>query len=315
MNSEKKLLLFTEKLSELLSSGIDLSASLTSLKSDIANEIFFKIEEGESFSRALSLCQRLHFPNWYIGFIKASEVGGNLSRTITFLSKTIKEITSVKEKFLNTMLYPIFVVFLAIVCGGISLFTFTSFVNQSSYFGVDSKELWTDVIESYLIGFTFLSTVLCIFIFLLKKISSVRPTISLFTSLSFLTEENVPIMNAINCSLSMDEIEKSASLYRALLDIRLEIMNGELPSIAFSDALLRAGFDYESQIAYSCLSVSEVSGKNDAFSKISKILTEKNEKNRKLVMSFEQPVLLCSVAIFLVIILKSTFFNILFPIL
>lgn len=302
MNNEKEILKFTENLSDLLKSGLDLSKCLEIIKSDLSIEIKTRIDEGERFSTALSSCRTAIFPQWFIGFICACENFGKIDSTFVYLTNALKEAKKSKEKFVESMIYPFVISVLATICGIIAVFAFSSVFAGNSQF-----DFQKNVKNACVFGGIFIFSVIFVFFVVLRFVSSVNLKVSLFSALAFLTENNIPIIKAIDCSMNV--IESNEKLCVALMNTRSQIMNGKSVSDAFSDSLFDAGFLYESKLASSNLLVCETG----AFSKIASILKEKTEKRRKMILSAEQPVLLCLVALYLIIILKSTIMDLIFP--
>ncbi len=302
MNDE--IMKFSESLSELLSSGMSLPKSLAVIDGKIAREIRKSVSEGYRFSVALMTCKSASFPDWYVGFVSAAETSGDLGRTFAHISRILSERKSAHEKFIAATAYPLFIVVLTVVCAAISVCSYsTVFASAPESLFDGASTMRIGAIRSCFFGGIFIFFVAFVMIIILRTLLDVNPCASLFRSLSFLTESGVPVVTAIDCSIGI--VDRNPRLCSALMSIRAELMGGGNVALAFGKSLSESGFSFESKLALSRLSVSEVSGSIFAFSKIAELIEKRHAKMQKLVLSFEQPFLLCAAAGYLAFVMKN----------
>ena len=307
------VLSFTEDLSELLGSGLPLVKCLSSMKGEIAEEVRGRLSEGDRLSVALMTSGKAEFPGWYVAFVDSAEVGGgDLAKTFAHIASALRERKDAREKFIGSAVYPLVVAVLTAVCGIVSVLAFFPLVEGTAS-GADfgGNPLRDGALRSCVSGGIFLAAVCIVFVLVLRKMSRPDPFASVFSSLSFLTGSHVPIVQAIDCSLRL--ADDSPSLCVALMRTRGDLMAGiDVPS-AFSSSLIENGFDSEARLALSALSLSGATGNDGAFAKIASAARRRREKIQSLVISLEQPVLLCAAAVYLLLVLKDTAIRAIFP--
>lgn len=120
---KKEIVLFTRQISVLFKSGVPLPESLLALAAQAENptfkEIVLRIEEeiegGVSLSQALARHPHL-FSAFYVNMVKAGEVAGKLSETLSYLANHLEREYLLNSKVKGAMMYPLFilVVFCAI---------------------------------------------------------------------------------------------------------------------------------------------------------------------------------------------------------
>jgi len=115
--SSGDILLFTRQLSAMLSAGLTLIKSLEILKSqlnkgamvDVINGVISDIEEGESFSTAISKHPNVFSPI-YISMIKASESSGLLDKALSRFADDLEKESKLNTTVKGALLYPAIVV-------------------------------------------------------------------------------------------------------------------------------------------------------------------------------------------------------------
>ena len=118
----KQLVIFTRELATLLSAGLPLLKSLSTLhdqlgpgplKETVAS-VSLDVERGDSFSEALSKQPKV-FPKLFVNMVKAGEAGGVLEgilkRLVDFLEKQQRLYGKVK----SALMYPVFVLTMAVL--------------------------------------------------------------------------------------------------------------------------------------------------------------------------------------------------------
>ncbi len=111
--SRKDIMNFTNQLSVMVKAGISLQDALESISQKQDNEKFKnilmdlkqKIEEGKSFSQALS-CYPDVFSNIYINMVAAAEISGSLSEMLQKLSEYLAQEAETRSQIRGAMIYP-----------------------------------------------------------------------------------------------------------------------------------------------------------------------------------------------------------------
>ena len=110
------VIFFTRQMASMLTAGLTLVQALTVLKKqvqnpgldDIVQGLIVSIEEGKSFSVALSRYPKTVSPR-YISLIKAAESSGSLDRVMLRLSENLEKLQKIKTTIRSAMIYPIIV--------------------------------------------------------------------------------------------------------------------------------------------------------------------------------------------------------------
>lgn len=129
--SNKDILLFTQQLSNLLDSGVNILNGLNIILAQTSNrylksavsDIISKIKDGKSFSESLALHPEL-FPNLYVSLAHSGEVGGNLEQAIKRLASYMEKEDEFKNSFLASLMYPLFV----FIVGALTVVVLVGFV-------------------------------------------------------------------------------------------------------------------------------------------------------------------------------------------
>ena len=300
---------FTKGLSEFCSAGIPLGKALLIMKKSSslpkrvalgAGEIAESLSGGRSLSFALETSSALDFPDWYLSLVAISEENGRLCETLGYIAKMLSDARKAREKFLAALSYPIFVALLAL---GASVVLVNTLGN--SFFSGEEAELykiraWKSVGLSgaFLVGF-----VLMIAAAFLRAAGRSRLCVAL-RAISFLAGCGVPLVQAIESAVPVICGEKR--LCKAFSCICSQIRGGGTLSDVFAACLEDAGFSFAARIVSARLELCQATGKNDAFKIASDALEERREKIRAAFLAFEQPILMCACAIYLVMLLKDT---------
>lgn len=117
----KDIIFFTQQLSMLLNSGIQLDRSLTILQEmiekkklrDIITNLQNNIHGGDSFADALAKHPKI-FSKLYINMVRAGETSGALDRVIKRLAEFIDNAQKLRDEVVTALYYPVFILFVAI---------------------------------------------------------------------------------------------------------------------------------------------------------------------------------------------------------
>lgn len=118
---QKEIVFFTRQLASMLNSGLTLMQSVTILKKqvtnpqmrDIINGIITSVEEGNSFSDAISKYPAA-FSSIYIALIKAAEESGLLDKVLERLAENLEKQTKLRSTIRGALTYPAIVVVMMI---------------------------------------------------------------------------------------------------------------------------------------------------------------------------------------------------------
>jgi general secretion pathway protein F len=127
----KDLLLFTQELSTLISSGLPIDRSLNILGTLTENEkleetvkdVLKKIEGGNSFAEALGNHPKV-FSKLYVNMVKAGESGGFLETILSRLAQYLQSTKEIRDTLVSVMIYPLILT----IVSGISIIILMTFV-------------------------------------------------------------------------------------------------------------------------------------------------------------------------------------------
>ncbi len=119
--SRKDILNFTNQLAVMVRAGISLQDSLEAIGEQHHNERFKltvrdikeKIEEGQSFSQALSEYPQV-FTELYINMVAAAEISGSLSDMLQKLAEYLDSEAETRSQIKGAMVYPIIIATMAV---------------------------------------------------------------------------------------------------------------------------------------------------------------------------------------------------------
>ncbi|MFA4888419.1 MAG: type II secretion system F family protein [Candidatus Omnitrophota bacterium] len=114
--SRKDVALFTEQLSNLLDSGVNILNGLKIISAQspnkylkvVLNDVTNRIKDGNSFSDSLAAHPRV-FPEVYSSLIRTGEASGNLKETVKRLSCFLEKEEEFKNSLVSSLTYPLFV--------------------------------------------------------------------------------------------------------------------------------------------------------------------------------------------------------------
>jgi Type II secretory pathway, component PulF len=306
----RSVLLFTRLLAELSAQNIPLQAALMAMTTmagvpekvrEGAAEIECRLEAGTSFALALSQCKSIFFSEVYQSFMYAAQETGNITQSISFLLEREERTARQRTTIVSVCVYPLFVVIAAFV-GSILFITFGSKLAPSVVGEFDMASYKEHARSGCVVANVFL--LVCVFCgsLLLKKIARGDEKRSVFESLSFLTQAGVDLYHSLEITLTV--ARKSPKWERILLSVMEELKKGISPVKAF------VCFGAESEL---CISVAEQCGNIcGAFKKLAYAAEEKEKRFAKQCMNLAEPVAMMVVAVYLILLLKSSIMPVLF---
>lgn len=137
---------FTSTFQILIQSGIPVIESLVFIENDaaklkirlLAKELRRQIMAGSTFADTIAKYPQV-FGQIYVGLVKAGEDSGELEKTLDRLLELLKKEAAVRSKVIGTLMYPAFVIILAMVIVTVMLvFVFPAFKDM---FENQGKEL------------------------------------------------------------------------------------------------------------------------------------------------------------------------------
>lgn len=307
-DEKQPLLSFTNAICELVSGGIPLEKAVKTVAemdcvgrkvSAASSEILESLENGSSFFVSLEKACSIKFPAWYISFVGCSEKAGNLSDALREIQSILEKLAENRERFISAVSYPVFVAFASFGFAFFALHFVSSF-----QLGMEN-ETNLSAFDCFFSPLIFLfSSYFCIFV-LMRKIFGGNSLVLVFKSLSFLTENSVSVLDGIKNCFSF--AEKDKKLETALLLSEERIQRGEKVAESFSRSFDEAGFKNESKILGVNLSLCQMTGKNDGFSRTLKILEKRRNQKIKKFLASLNPCLMFITAIYLSLLLRKIF--------
>lgn len=137
---------FTSTFQILAQSGIPIIESLVFIENDasklkirlLAKELRRQIMAGATFAATIAKYPHI-FGQIYIGLVKAGEDAGELEKTLERLLEILKKESAIRQKVIGTMMYPVFVILLAMFIVTVMLvFVFPAFADM---FAQQGKQL------------------------------------------------------------------------------------------------------------------------------------------------------------------------------
>ncbi len=307
--SIKHLLSFTQQLDELLQGDVPLKDGIKQIMTahgqekiveEFARQIYFALENGDSFYEAICAADRINVPVWYKTFILAAGETGELKKTCRYLCNKLKEKTKSKENFLSALFYPQLVILLTLAAGVLSAVfmpvLFPQMMVEDDFRGEAIKNVAFDSGALLLAGIGF--------VWFISRWWKEDVSVLLFRALSFLTESGVPVVRALENCLCL--VEKNCKFGNAILETRNKIMSGIGVDCAFGEGFENNGLEKESRLLGINLNIVCDGNVSYAFERIGNTLEEGRIKKCRRVESMIQPAMLIIAAIYMVIILKDT---------
>lgn len=128
------MIMFYVQLSNMISAGISILASLDALGAQIANKklkecigsVLRSVESGDSFSHALARYPRM-FPKLFVNMTKAGEASGKLDTILVRYANYFEKQEDLKEKIKGALFYPMILLIAGIA---VTLFVVTFVIPQ-----------------------------------------------------------------------------------------------------------------------------------------------------------------------------------------
>ena len=143
--SLQELIDFTGTFRTLIQTGVPLIEGLVFLEKDavssrirlLAREIRKQVIAGATFADTVAKYQEI-FGSIYVGLTKAGEDSGEMEKTLERLSELLKKQAAIKGRVIGTLIYPCFVILLAVVVVTVMLiFVFPAFKEMFDQSGAE----------------------------------------------------------------------------------------------------------------------------------------------------------------------------------
>lgn len=309
---KKRLLSFTERLFEQVSSGIPLQRAVYLLgrmnfrdirMNRLASFLYKSMLDGTKFSVAIKIAPYISVSDWYPAFISVAEECGGICAVLEHLKNLLVCEKKSEQKVFEALLYPCAVLFLTALAGFVSVFFFLPAFSE--VFPGDIEDIQHEAVRTMILSDFFLVWVFVFFVAVTRKILSQSPCAGIFKTMAFLRGNAVPTMQSLSCALAFSAGEKKIS--EALLSVKESLLDGEKMSDCFGRCFENAGFKAEGILLSENLMLSQETGKDDGFEKTYAFLCVRQSRNEKIFFSLLQPFLLLVSAIYLGLILKTAF--------
>lgn len=312
---KKRLSSFTERLSELVSSGISIQKSLEILGripcadrkfSDFCSSLGKSLCGGTKFSVAVSMSPMVSAPAWYISYICVAEECGAVADVLLHLKNLLRHESESLEKFFSAVAYPSFVVILTALSG---FFSVNFFLPEfSGLFGSDGRaaaEIQSEAMKTMIYADIVLMVVFILFLCVALRILRVSPCLSVLKTMDFLSRHNLPTLSAVNCAFAFSEKDRKISF--ALLSVRNKLLGGEKIASCFGRCFSEAGYKKVGLLLSENLSICEQTGRNDGFKNTVDYVSVRKERMEKIFLACVQPLLLLFASAYITLILKTAF--------
>ena len=319
--NKKEFSRFLYTLGLYLKSSIPLIKALKLSKNKVDNYklirfldyVIKEIKEGRSFYFAIQSQKIINIPKYIINSIKVAEENGSLSVVLIEMSKFLKEEDKVSSKSTQALIYPAFIVFVAVI---LVSFMLTNVVPKMvSIFNSLHQQLplVTRIVinsgnflkDNFLFLLFIITFVTFIFIFLYKKIYKFRFFIhSLFLKIPFieniiiakelgrfsylvstLSASGVTFVNAVNLASKIIENETIKSVFEQALN---EVMEGK----KLSTSLNNAGFNFDESFLEALSLAEEISDIEEILKNLSDLYFEENDSRINILLSLIEPLLM-----------------------
>ena len=302
------ILSFTEKVNELVSSGLSLQKSFLLLEkisgekkelSLLCNFLHTSLAQGKRLSVALAMNRYLAFPDWYLAYITVAEECGCINQVLAHLIENLQKRSGQVAKCIDSLLYPLSVVLLTALAGFLSVF----FLLPSFYYATGGNcHDRSEQLSAMLMADFFLFSFFMLLLLAGKKVFAERTIHSVISAIAFLTERNLPTIYGVKCAFVFSEKDKKIA--SALHEIQQRLFRGEKTSSSFADCFSKNGYRREGLLLAENLLLGEQTGSSVAFKKTAEILRKRQLRREKAFLSMLQPLIFFAIAVYSGSILK-----------
>ena len=308
--NDRNVLKFTQVIHAVLQSGMNLGQAMEMIQKmngmpqkviQAAVQINASLEQGRLFSNALADCDAIHFGPEYVAFIAAAEKGGSVQATFDFLLKREKEKEKRKNSMTSICAYPLVVIIVAFAGGLLLAFNSQKIVPDVS--GTFKFELYgRQVVWGCVKANGFLLSSAFFLFMLFRHFINKNIVFDVFSIMSFLLNGQLSLDEAMR--ISVLSAEKNDGLKRRIIRGRELLQLGNPVSSVIEciekNCALYAGF-------------AEINGDlKNAFVQMTSYLEDKKTRREKMCMDTVEPLTMCVVASYIIILLKNIVMPVIF---
>ena len=308
--SDRNVLRFTQVIHVVLRSGMNLGQAFEMIQKmkgmpqkvvRASCEIKTSLEKGRLFSNALADCDAIRFGPDYVAFVAAAEKGGSLQMTFDFLLKREQEKDKRKNSMLSVCAYPLIVIIVAFLGGLLLAFNSRNIVPDVS--GTFEYDLYARQVVLGCIKANMFLFASALFLFMwLRHLINKNIVLDVFSIMSFLIKGQLSLDEALR--ISVLSAQKNDCLKRRIIRGRDMLLHGKpVPAVIESidkDCSLFASF-------------AEINGDmKNAFDQMTSYLEDKKTRREKMCMDMVEPLIMCVVAAYIIILLKDIVMPVIF---
>lgn len=306
----RNVLRFTQVIHTVLQSGMNLGQAMEMIQKmngvpqkvvRASCQIKTSLEQGRLFSNALADCDAIRFAPDYVAFVAAAEKGGSVQMTFDFLLKRESEKEKRKNSMVSICVYPLIVIVVAFLGGLLLAFNSRNIVpDVSGTFNFESyeRQVFWGCVKANVFLF---SSALFLFMWFRQLIHK-NIVLDVFCIISFLIKGTMSLDEALKVSVL--SAQKNDNLKRRIIRGRDMLLHGNpVPSVVEcidKDCSLFASF-------------AEINGDlKNAFGQMTSYLEDKKTRREKMCMDMVEPLTMCVVAAYIIILLKDIVMPVIF---
>ena len=308
--NDRNVLKFTQVINAVLQSGMNLGQAMEMIQkmngvpqkvTQAAVQMNAFLEQGRLFSNALADCDAIHFGPEYVAFVAAAEKGGSVQATFEFLLKRENEKEKRKNSMTSICAYPLIVIIVAFAGGLLLAFNSQKIVPDVS--GTFKYDLYAgQVVWGYVKANGFLVSSALFLFMLFRHLISKNIVFDVFSIMSFLLNGQLGLDEALK--ISVLSAHKNDGLKRRIIRGR-ELLELGNPVSSVIECIEKNCALYAS--------FAEVNGDmKNAFTQMTSYLEDKKTRREKMCMDLVEPLTMCIVAAYIIILLKSIVMPVIF---
>lgn len=308
MNSLVATALFTDMLVSLLDGGATVTEALSVLSADGIQEpvrtasrrVLVSMNAGASFSASVrgigkTMTRALRFSSFHISLIEASERTGRIVSVLKDVSVDLRARIEANDSFSSALAYPVIVIAMAL-CGTIFLYAKgIPLLIRNGFLDAADRDFALGGIALALLFLLFAGTTA--FYFLYRVFLRVSPSYVVFYVLAFMTENGIPIHEALShCETGVTGARAKAAVRYA----RRKVGAGTSLSHAFGDTGFFPAF------ATGWLAVAEGNGNPSAvFRSLCRHFRAQDNRLKEIASRLIEPALIAITGVYISILIET----------
>lgn len=330
MKNSKIIYDFTQNMSSLLcanltvNESLEICASVNKNCSSLCKYLLKEISAGTSLASAIEKCDFVNFPPYYKNLVNIAQSSGEISSVFEKLFSYLQAEKKNREKILQSLLYPLFVIFSTIcVAFFILIYVYPKFSAILSEFSLSSSELDFSMKKnlvfirvSIYVFFMMIFMLFCIFCvykksengrFVISKIILHLPGIGRY--ISYICTKNLVFSLGLLCKNGMSFVEAlkcaSGAVSNCAFSRQVQLLSLDLASgKSLSESLEKCNFFPENFSSF--LKISERTGNlSDCFTQMESYFCSENDIALSRFLSFLEPFFILLAGILLLILVMQ----------